>query len=448
MKRAAFGLRLLAFGAMLLAVSPARASVFYPETYTLANGLQIVIVKGALSPAVTHMVWYKVGSADDPAGRSGLAHYLEHMMFKETEMYPAGFYSAHIAGQGGEDNAFTSHDYTAYYVSIAADRLPLVMQLEAERMRGLRLSPQEAEPELAVVLSERQQRTDNDPQGLFEEKIRAALFPDHPYGRPVIGWKAELEAIKPSDAQAFYKAHYAPNQAVVVVSGDVETQEVLRLADATYGRLPQTKVSREPLPPLQKPKETRLEMKDPRVKQPYVTWRIIAPSARTEGRAALALEVLAEALTGGEVGLLYRHFVVEKQTASGLDASYDPASRGAAVFAFVATPSPGQNVRALEKEMNVYLKQLARVGLSSRLVQEAKQRLQDSAVFARDRLMAPASILGEALAIGQNVEDIEAWPERVSRVSTAEVNAALRALLSSPQVIGILEPAAKEGAAP
>jgi len=435
--------------AAVLFSSAARAAVFHPESYTLANGLQIVIVRGALSPAVAHMVWYKVGASDDPSGRSGLAHYLEHMMFKETDKMQAGAYSHEVARQGGNDNAFTGYDATAYHVSIAADRLPLIMQMEADRMRHLALSPEQAAPELAVVLSERQQRTDNSPQGLFEEKLRKVLFPDQPYGRPVIGWQKEIEKITPQEAQAFYKTYYAPNNAVVVVSGDVETKDVLRLAAATYGRLAPEQVKRTPLPPLQKPKETRIEQQDLRVKQPIVTRRIVAASYKTNSQKATALEVLAEALAGGEVGLLHRHFVLKTKQASGIGVSYDPTARGPSIFAISATPSSGQDVRGLEKKINAYLKQLARKGLRARTVHEAKQRMEDSAVFARDRLMAPARFLGEALAIGQSLKEAEAWPERVHNVTRAQVNAALRSLLASPyQVTGILEPMADRGGTP
>jgi zinc protease len=326
----------------------------------------------------------------------------------------------------------------------------MIMQMEAERMRGLALSADEAASELAVVLSERQQRTDNSPQGLFEERLRAALFPGHPYGRPVIGWRKEIERLSPQDARAQYDRYYRPDNAILVVSGDVKSADVLRLAAGTFGKLPasETPGARAEFPPPLAPFEKRIEMRDGRVKQPYVTWRFAVASAMTQRKnESDALTVLAEVLSGGEVGLLYRRFVVETQKAGGLDVSYDPAARGPAVFSIAATPASGGDVRQLEKEIDAYLLTLSRKGLSRADVSAAKRRLQDGAVFARDRLMAPAEILGEALAIGQKIEAVEKWPEAIGAVSAAQVNEAFRKLVSSSrQVRGILEPA--EGTAP
>ncbi len=421
------GLALLVF--FHLTFTPAEAAVFYPEVKTLSNGLQVVVVPGALSPAVAQAVWYKAGAADDPPGLSGLAHYLEHLMFKDND------YSEKVAAQGGSDNAFTDADATAYHVSVAAERLPLALALEAERMKTLSVSREGAESELSVVLSERQERTDNDPQGLFYEKLRAALFPDHPYGRPVIGWREDIEKLSLKDARAFHDAFYAPNNAILVVSGDVRPAEVFALAAETFGRLPArggAKTGALPLP--QAFIRARIEMKDGRVNQPFFVRLLVAP------KNVHALEVLAEVLSGGEVGLLHRHFVLETKTASGIEASYDPTSRGPALFSLLGTPIPGGDTRKLEKNVEAYLRNLARTGLKAKDVEAAKRRLQDDALFARDRLMAPALVLGQALAVGQTIEDVEEWPDRIRAVTPREVNKALREILASPrQVQGVLE---------
>jgi len=431
---------------LLALTTQAQAAVFHPQTYMLANGLQVVIVPGALAPAVTQMVWYKTGSADDPMGHSGLAHYLEHMMFKGTDLMPPGAFSATIAAQGGQDNAFTDYDATAYYVSVAASRLPLVMQMEADRMRHLRVAPEEALPEREVVLSERQQRTGNDPQGLFQEKLRAALFPNQPYGRPVIGWQNEIEVLTPDDLRAYYHTHYAPNNAILVISGDVDPATTLALADATFGRLePEKMKPRAPASQLVRPSQPRLEMKDARITQPFVLREIATASAITDPQTATALEVLSEVLAGGEVGLLYRHFVLEEQTASAVEVSYDSSSRGPSIFTFAFTPSSKEDLRGLEGTFDTYLQGLARKGLPPSAIAAAQQRLIDSAVFARDRLMAPAQILGGALAISQSVQDVEDWPAHIRAVTPAQVNKAFRALLASPYYVsGLLEPAAPE----
>jgi len=434
--------------ALLAWAAPAQAAVFSPQTFTLSNGLQVVIVTNRLSPAVAQMVWYKVGAIDDLVDRSGTAHYLEHMMFKGTQEVPAGAFSQILAAQGGDENAFTTHDTTAYHEIVAADRLALVMQLEADRMRNLTLLPDEATPELAVVLSERQERTDNNPAGLFQEKMAAALFGKQPYGRPVIGWRKDIERIAPLDAMRFYRAHYAPNNAVLVVSGNVEVSEVLRLASGTFGRLPAQPVAPRPtFGALAVPRQKRVEMQDSRVTQPSFIQMISMPSAKQDQRRADALEVLAELLSGGEVGLLYQHFVVQKNSASGIDASYDSLSLGPTLFSLSATPSPKQDVRALEVQVKSFLHRLAAKGVSSRDVAAAKQRMEDSAIFARDRLMAPAQILGRALAVGEPLASVENWPERIRAVTVDDVNKALSAVLARPyQVTGILEPAPRKEA--
>ncbi|MGE4351441.1 MAG: M16 family metallopeptidase [Bdellovibrionales bacterium] len=429
----------------LLALTPAsaKAAVFYPHTYTLANGMQIIIVQNRLSAAVAQMVWIKAGSIDDPKGYSGLAHYLEHMMFKGTSTVPVGAFSALIARMGGDENAYTTLDFTAYHEVVAAPHLGEVMQLEADRMESLSLDPNQAASELSVVKSERQQRTDNSPQGRFAEKMAASLFPDHPYGRPVIGWADEIARITPERARAFYRAHYAPNNAVLVVSGNVEVKDVLRLAAGTFGRLPARPVASRPdLSFTPSHASQRVEMQDARVKQPFVVMRRIVPSRRAALLDSYAYEVLAEALSADEVGLLYRHFVVEQGTATGVDASYDALSLGPSTFSLAATPAVGGNIRALEKDMNAYLYRLARRGLSSQTIQAAKQRLEDSAIFARDRLMAPAEVLGSSVVSGVSVQEVERWPSRIRAVTPRRVNKLFRALIAAqPAVTGILEPA-------
>ena len=202
----------------------------------------MIVVPNHLAPVVTQMVWYKVGSSDEVPGKTGLAHYLEHLMFRGTDNVAPGDFSKMIAAQGGNDNAFTSYDYTAFFETVAVDRLPMIMSMEADRMQHLRILPETATPELSVVLDERQQRTDNNPQGRFTEKTRHLLMPHHPYGIPVIGWKNEIEKFTAADARQFYERHYAPNNAVVIISGDVTPEDVMRLAASIYGAVPKRDV--------------------------------------------------------------------------------------------------------------------------------------------------------------------------------------------------------------
>jgi zinc protease len=286
---------LLAFGLMAAMTGQGKAAVFYPPNFTLSNGLEVVVVPNHMAPVVSQMVWYKVGAADEERGRMGLAHYLEHLMFRGTANIPPDEFSKLIAAQGGEDNAFTSYDYTAYFEQVAADRLPMIMHMEADRMQNLRITPETASPELHVVLDERQQRTDNDPGGRFTEKFDHLFMPHYAYGRPVIGWKKEIEKLTAADAEKFYAAHYAPNNAVVVISGDVSVEEVMRLAAATYGSIPRLTVADRKDPgTAPQPEMHDFTMKDAGVEQPQILWRFAVPSYATQKDAqAYAYEVLA-----------------------------------------------------------------------------------------------------------------------------------------------------------
>ncbi|MDD3288560.1 MAG: pitrilysin family protein [Alphaproteobacteria bacterium] len=423
------------------------AAVFNPETFTLANGLQFVVVKNRLSPAVSQMVWYKVGSMDEPPGKSGLAHYLEHLMFRGTASVPPGEFSSLIASVGGSDNAFTSHDYTAFHEVVAADSLPMIMQLEADRMQNLRIEPDVAAPELGVVLSERNERIDNNPQGKFHEKMQSALFPDHPYGIPIIGLKQEIEKALPEDVWDFYKKYYAPNNAVVIISGNVETNEVMRIAAATFGRVPRRVVADDvKLPPLKTPKEQRVVVRDERVKQPQFVWEFVAPSYSTQkSNEAYAFEVLREALDGDDADVLYRRMVVERKIASDISAHYEPDSRGPSVFSISATPQPGHDVVELERVLRKELLEIAKQGLSVKKITAAKERLQRMAVFARDSIAFSGNVFGAALSTGEGVSDVESWPERIGAVTSDEVNSVLRKLLKDKrQVVGILIPEKSE----
>ena len=433
----------LAFWFFAALTGNVRADVFYPSSFTLANGLQVVVVPNRLAPVVSQMVWYKVGAADEVRGKNGLAHYLEHLMFRGTEDIPAGEFSKIIAGQGGQDNAFTSYDYTAYFEEVASNRLSMIMQMEADRMHNLRITPETAAPELHVVLDERQQRTDNSPEGRFIEKLDSQFMPHYAYGRPVIGWKREIEKLSVSDAQKFYEKHYAPNNAVVVISGDVKVEDVMRLAAATYGRVPKRDVPPRGNPGTAPQAKARDFTKvDAGVEQTQIVWRFVAPSYATQKNGeAYAYEVLAAALDDGEVGALYKKLVTELGVASGVEASYDPDARGETSFSIEGSPRPGQSYIRLEQALRNFVRDEAQAGLDPATVEKAKQRLQRAAVFAREGLMMPGYAFGMALTTGHGVSDVEAWPDRINAVSVDQVNAALRDLAATPrQIMGALLP--------
>lgn len=433
----------LILGLLAAMMGSARAAVFYPSHFTLSNGLEVVVVPNRMAPVVSQMVWYKVGAIDEVPGKSGLAHYLEHLMFRGTDTIPPGEFSKIIAAQGGEDNAFTTHDYTAYYEEVASDRLSMIMQMEADRMKNLKITKEIAEPELRVVLGERQQRTDNSPDGRFTEKFAAKFLAHHPYGRPVIGWKKEIEKLSVADARKFYETYYAPNNAIVVISGDVKVDDVMSLAAATYGRVP-----RKETPPPRKiaalPQATGGDFTytDARVEQPQVLWRFAAPSYATQtGNAAYAHEVLSEALDSGEVGVLYKKLVHEQGIASGIQTSFDPDARGEADFSISASLRPGKSNADLQNAMRATLNETASQGIDAATIETAKQRLLRAAIFAREGLLVPGYAFGSALTTGHGVADVEEWPDRINDVTTDQVNAALKDLVASKrQMMGALLP--------
>ena len=422
-----------ALALLLLAPGPegsAGAGVFDPETFTLKNGMAVVVIPNHRVPVVTHMVWYKVGSADEPPGKSGIAHFLEHLMFKGTRKLASGEFSRILARNGGRENAFTSHDYTGYYQSIAVDRLEMVMEMEADRMTNLVFDAKEVEPERQVIFEERRNRTGNNPSALLAEHVNATLYLNHPYRRPVIGWEHEIRGLTIADLKSFYRRWYVPNNAILVVAGDITAEELRPLAEKTYGRIPAAP-ARLRVRPGEPPHRAarRVTLKDPRVRQPSWSRTFLAPSY-TEGATehVYALQVLAEIL-GGATGPLYRSLVVEQKLAVSAGAYFEPDRLGPGTFGFYASPRPGVSMEKLEAAMEAELARVVDKGVTGKEARRAKGRLQAEAVYARDSLGTGARVLGGALAIGLTVEDVESWPERIGAVTVPEINAAARDVL-------------------
>ena len=437
-------LRALIAAALLLAVAPAGAAVFNPETFSLANGMQVVVVPNHRAPVVVHMVWYRVGSADDPPARSGIAHFLEHLMFKGTPTVPEGEFSQIVARNGGNQNAFTSQDYTGYYQKVAKDRLEIVMALEADRMVNLVLDDAAVLPERKVILEERRSRTDNEPSALLSEQLGAAQYLAHPYRIPVIGWAHEIAVLTTEDALAFYGRHYAPGNAILVVSGDITAAELRPLAERTYGAIPARDVAprARPQEPVQRAAR-RVEFKDARVRQPEWSRTHLAPSY-TAGASehAYPLQVLAELLGGGATSRLYRSLVVEQKVAASAGSWYRATSLDLTRFGFYASPSRGVAVAALEAAFDAEIANLLDGGVRAEEVARVTARMVRESVYARDNLGVAARIFGAALASGLTVDDVEAWPERIAAVTAEQVNAAARAVLvPETSVTGILLPA-------
>ena len=442
--RARVGLLLLAvLAAGLAAAPPLAAKIFEPETFVLDNGLQVVVITNRRAPIVTHMVWYKVGAADEEPGKSGLAHFLEHLMFKGTDSLAPGEFSRIIAANGGRENAFTSQDFTAYFQTIKNDRLEIVMRHEADRMANLRLTDELVLPERDVVLEERRSRVDNEPSSQLGEMVRAATFLNHPYRLPVIGWANEIATLTTEDAIAFYRRWYAPNNAVLVLAGDVTAAEVRPLVEAAYGAVPARAVPariRVGEPAHLAPRRVTLE--SPRVRQPSLSINYLAPSYNTAtGSEAYALQLLDEILGGGLTSRLYRALVVEQGLAVGAGSSYGASNLDLSTFSFYASPRPGVEMADLEAALRAEIARLLSEGVSDAEVAAAKRRKRAGAIYARDNLRTGPRLFGTALSIGRSVAEAEAWPERIAAVATAEVNAAAREVLRELRsVTGVLLP--------
>ncbi|MDE3116209.1 MAG: insulinase family protein [Pseudomonadota bacterium] len=425
---------------------PVQSSSPSPTTFQFAlqNGMQVLVLPDHRAPVVTQMLWYRVGAVDDPPGVSGLAHFFEHMMFRGTQAVPGDQFSQVVARNGGEDNAFTTHDYTAFYEQIAKDRLKVVMGLEADRMANLDLSDKNVRTERQVVLEERHMRIDNDPGSLMGEQLEAALHLSHPYGRPVIGWPGEIAHIGRVEAQDFYNHHYAPNNAILVVAGDVTPADVRNGAEATYGKLP----ARELVPRAdyaQPPRlgPTRLTVRRSDVKQPVFEriYRVVSYTEARPGQAE-ALDVLAQTLGGDASAALYRQLVEQDKLAVDAGASYDGYARDSGEFAVYAAPRPGVSLEQLEKAEDAVIARFQKTPLKPADLARAKTQLVAAAIYRRDSQYALATAYGQALVIGLTVDDVSEWPDRIAAVTAADVqNAAKTALVPKESVTGYLEPA-------
>jgi len=424
----------LAFWAFLNAAvfnAPAQAAVFNPDTFTLSNGMRVVVIRNNRVPVVTHMVWYGVGAADEGPGESGIAHFLEHLMFKGTKKRAPGEFSKILARNGGQENAFTSSDYTAYFQTVAVDRLEMVMEMEADRMTNLVLTEKAVETEKAVVMEERRSRTDNNPASRLAEQVNAVLFLNHPYRRPVIGWAHEIEALNLGSIMAFYKKWYAPGNAILVVAGDITPERLKPLAEKYYGSIPAQPATprRRPMEPPQTAKRT-VTLKDARVRQPSWGRTYLAPSLLTgETKHAYALEVLANIFGHGATSRLYQSLVVESQLALSAGAYYGADERGPSRFTLYAAPKPGVSMETLESKIEEELAKLLEGGITPSELKRAKKRMQAQAIFARDSLSGGARTLGAALAAGLTVEDVETWPDRIGAVTVEQISAAAKAIL-------------------
>jgi zinc protease len=400
--------------------------------FTLKNGLELVVVPDHRAPVVTHMIWYKVGAADETAGKSGLAHFLEHLMFKGTKANPAGRFSQIVATIGGQENAFTTNDYTGYYQRVPRDKLKEMMTLEADRMTGLVLTDKVVLPERDVILEEQNQRIANNPRARLGQQIAAALYLNSPYGKPVIGWRHEMEKLSRDDALAFYQRFYGPNNAIVVVAGDVDPDQVHAMAIDTYGKV----AKRHDFAPRHRPQEPPpisprwLSLADPRVEQPSVSRSYLVPSFRTAKKGeSEALEVLAHILGNGSNSRLYGKLVMGKGSAVSAGAWYDSTAIDNTAFGVYGAPRPGVSLPDLEKQIDGVIADVTEKGVSAEELERAKTRLIADAIYAADSQATLARWYGTTLSTGGSVDDIKSWPDRIKAVTANAVQEAARSWL-------------------
>ncbi|MEM7177759.1 MAG: pitrilysin family protein, partial [Pseudomonadota bacterium] len=395
-------------------------------SFELDNGMEVVVIEDHRAPVVTQMVWYPVGSADEPWGTSGIAHFFEHMMFRGSEKFPNGIASQIIAENGGSENAFTSYDYTGYYQTIAADRLDIVMDLESDRMRNLIIDDDTTATERKVILEERNQRTDSSPQALFSEQMRAALFMNHPYGVPVIGWRHEIENLSPDDLRTFYDAFYSPDNAILVVAGDVTPEQVRDLAEKYYGPLPasgQAPAPRPSEPPQLAPR--RIEMADHRVRQDYVMRQYLVPSYESEDPTeSAALLILSEILGNGIGSRFASRLQLEDKSAISTGAFYSPSSRDPSVFGIYGVPTRGTDLDTVEAGLDDVIAELVEKGPTEEEVERVKRLIRAARIYAKDSVTAQARLYGSSLAVGRTVAEIQAYPDVIEAVTAEDVRAA------------------------
>jgi len=410
-----------------------------PTTFTLPNGLQVVVIADRRTPVVTQMIWYKVGSADETPGKSGLAHFLEHLMFKGTSKHPAGEFSKTVLRVGGNENAFTSTDYTGYFQRVPREQLAKMMEFEADRMTGLILKDENVLPERDVVLEEFNMRVANNPDARLTEQVMAALYLNHPYGRPVIGWRHEIEKLDREDALAFYKRFYAPNNATLVITGDVDAKEVRPLVERAYGE-----IAAQPAIPAQRirPQEPvpsaprTVTLSDARVEQPSVRRYYLVPSATTAAAGeSPALDVLAQLMGGGANSYLYRALVVDRQLAVRASAGYQGTSLDAAHFVISASPKPGIEFSQIEQVIDGVISDVGQNAVRAEDLERVKTQLIAQAIYAQDNQTTLARWYGAALTTGLGIDDIRSWPDRIRAVTGEQVREAAQKWLEKKRSV-------------
>jgi len=427
--------------AMLLPAAAMAQTSGKVTDFMLENGMQVVVIEDHRAPVVQHMLWYRAGSADEPKGSSGVAHFLEHLLFKATEKMEAGEFSAVVAANGGRDNAFTSYDYTAYFQRVAADRLELMMTMEADRMKNIRLTPENIATERDVIIEERNQRTENNVQALFGEQTAAAQYLNHRYGTPIIGWMHEMEQLDREDALGFYELYYSPNNTVLIVSGDVTPEEVRTLAERHYGPIPRNPDLPERLR-TEEPRqnaERRVIFRDARVAQPYISRSYLVPERDSGAQeTAAALTILSEILGGGSTSYLAEKLQFDTQLTSFTTAWYSGVSLDDTTFRVIIVPSDGVSLEDGEAALDQALTDFMQTGVDAEQLERIKLQIRASEIYAQDNVDGIANRYGRALTSGLTVEDVAAWPGILDAVTADDIMEAAKLLRREASVTGWL----------
>ena len=409
--------------------------------FMLDNGMQVVVVEDHRAAVVQHMLWYRAGSADEPKGSSGVAHFLEHLLFKATDKLESGEFSSVVAANGGRDNAFTSYDYTAYFQRVAADRLELMMTMEADRMKNIRLTSENIATERDVIIEERNQRTENNPQALFGEQLSAAQYLNHRYGKPIIGWMHEMEELDLDDALSFYELYYSPNNTILVVSGDVTPEEVRVLAEKHYGPIPRNPALPDRLR-TEEPRqnaERRVIFRDARVAQPYVSRSYLVPE-RDAGaqKTAAALTILSEILGGGTTSFFTEKLQFDTQVSTYTAVWYSGVSLDDTTFRMIIVPSEGVSLEDGEAALDQAFADFLETGVDEEQLERIKLQIRASEIYAQDNVDGIANRYGRALTSGLTIEDVQAWPAILDAVTAEDIMQAASLLRRDASVTGWL----------
>jgi len=439
---------------LLAAVLPAPTfAADETNTYeaTLKNGLRVIVKEDHRAPTAVHMVWYRVGAMDEQDGTSGVAHLLEHMMFKGTKTLKPGEFNQRVAAAGGRDNAFTSLDFTAYFQIVPNGALPEMMRLEADRMANLDVRPEDFASEIQVVMEERRLRTDDNPQSLVYEALNAAAFTAHPYRRPIIGWMGDLQSMTWQDARDWYRRWYVPNNAYVVVVGDVDHREVFRQAERSYGRLAMRPLpARKPFHEPEQKGQRRVAVKAP-AQLPYLlmAWKVPKLVAIDQDREPFALEVLATLLDGHDAARLPQRLVRGAKIAQSAGAGYEATLRGESQFTLAGQPAAGHSVAELEAALRAEIASIAAEGVTAEELKRVKTQTVAAQIYKRDSLMAQAMEIGQAEAAGIHWRDIDKLIDRIRSVTAEEVQAVAKKYFGDDTLsVALLDPQPLDAAKP